>query len=45
MIVTFYDVLHLTTGVQRPGRAIIPLDAAHTFYILRVREGEQRKQG
>ena len=35
----------VTTGTQRPGRAIIPLDAAHTFYILRVREGEQRKQG
>ena len=46
MIVTFYDVLHLmhtvavTAGSRGWGGAIIPAiarDAAHTFYILRLR--------
>ena len=37
----------VTAGSQRLGRGNYPpeLDAAHTFYILRVRDGEERKQG
>ena len=37
----------VTAGSQRLGRGTYPpeLDAAHTFYILRVRDGEERKQG